>query len=173
MYQVALNCRFSGTPQPTGTQIAAYSLFDAIVREPRDFGLSIFADHRFMETGEWARQPNVELIDVPFQDWSRDRAHLWEQLEFPVHARMRGCSVMHNPITTSPLWRNGCSSVVTLHDLNFHRHPEWFSRAFRLVYAVCAVPGLRRAERVVTISNYVRDQAAESCGGPPGGRRQF
>ena len=161
VHKVALNGRFTGTPQPTGTQTAAYSLFEALVREPRDCELVLFADERFLSVRDWAGHPGVQLIGVPFQDWSRERAHFWEQVQFPVLARRHGCRVAHHPITTSPLWHNGVKSIVTLHDLNFYRHPEWFSRAFRLVYALCAVPGLKRAHRVVTISDYVRDQARE------------
>lgn len=161
MQFIALNGRFSGTPQPTGTQTAAYQLFDAIVREPRQVELVVFADSRFKGVAEWKDIPGLRFVETPFQDWSRGRAHRWEQLELPIAARRMGCDIVHHPITTNSLWHNGCKSVVTLHDLNFYRHPEWYSRAFRLVFAVCAVPGLKRANRVVTISNYVRDQAHE------------
>jgi glycosyltransferase involved in cell wall biosynthesis len=161
MHRVALNGRFSGTPQPTGTQTAAYQMFDAIVREPRDMELVIFADSRFAGVRDWADVPLTRLVETPFQDRSRNSAHIWEQFELPMLARKFGCAVVHHPITTCSLWKNGRRSVVTLHDLNFYLHPEWYSKAFRLVYAICAVPGLKRAERVVTISNYVRGQASE------------
>jgi len=158
---IALNGRFTGTAQPTGTQTAAYGLFDAIIREPRERPVVVFADPRFWAVGEWKKVPNTTLIETPFQDWSRHKAQLWEQFVFPRLSRHHGCALAHHPITTCPFWVARIKTVVTLHDLNFYRHPEWYSRSFRLAYRFCAVPGLRRAERVVTISNYVRQQALD------------
>lgn len=166
MRKVGFNGRFSGTKQPTGTQTAAFQLFDAIIRRERHVEIVIFADSRFPGIETWKSAPNVRWVETPFQDWSRNRAQLWEQVNLPLDARSHGCSIVHHPITTSPVWRNGTKSVVTLHDLNFYRHPEWYSKAFRLAYAFCAVASVKRAERVVTISNYVCEQAKESFGIP-------
>ncbi len=62
-------------------------------------------------------------------------------------------------MTTSPTWKRGVRSIVTLHDLNFWLHPEWYSRSFRAVYRMTALPGLRSAEAVVAVSDYVRAKA--------------
>jgi len=160
--KVALNCRFSGTFQPTGTQTAAFALFDAIVRLPeRDCHLIIFADPRFPGVAQWADVRDVTLVSVPFTGWSRARAQFWEQFILPGLCRKMQCTVAHHPITTSPAIARGVKNVVTLHDLGFLKHPEWFSRSFRAVYAFTALPGLMRAWRVVTISDFVRDEAGE------------
>src|SRR5476649_94252 len=74
---IALNGRFSGTKQPTGTQTVAYNLFDAIVRSPREVDLTIFADSRFLSIAAWKDFPGVRWIEVPFQDWRRSVAQLW------------------------------------------------------------------------------------------------
>lgn len=161
MLRVALNGRFSGTPQPTGTQTVAFQLFDAILREESSVEFVIFADSRFPGIRAWKTLPNLRWIEVPFQDWSHAHAQIWEQLSFPRLAWDAGCQIAHHPITTCPIWKHGLRQVVTLHDLNFYRHPEWYSRAFRMVYAVDAVTGLKRADRVVTISDYVCKQAAK------------
>src|SRR5437667_2673365 len=159
---VALNGRFSGTLSPTGTQIAAFQLFDAIVRAPaRQILLTIFADPAFPGVMEWKNAPRVRFVEVPFSRWSRGRAQLWEQLALPGLCIGFGCRVAHHPITTSPLVKRRVKSIVTLHDLNFLLHPEWYTRRFNTVYHVSALPGLRRAELVVAVSNYVRDQAAQ------------
>ena len=152
--RVALNGRFTGTPQPTGTQTAAGNLFGHIVSAPGDCEFVIFADSRFPGADAWKRFPRVTFVETPFQDWSRGRAQLWEQFQLPALARRWRCSIVHHPINTSPALC-GAKTVVTLHDLNFLRHPDWYSRKFRLVYSLCTLPGLRRAARVVTISNYV------------------
>jgi glycosyltransferase involved in cell wall biosynthesis len=165
MNAVALNCRFSGTLQPTGTQTAAFALFDAIVRLPeRECPLVIFADPKFPGVAAWEQVRDVTLVPVSFSDWSRGKAQFWEQLVLPRLCRKMGCAVAHHPITTSPFLTRGVKNVVTLHDLNFLTHPEWYSRAFRAVYSFTALPGLMRAARVVAISEYVRQQAATRLG---------
>lgn len=164
MPRVALNGRFTGTPQPTGTQIASFQLFNAILREPGETEFVVFADSRFPGAEEWPCLPRVTFIETPFQNWSRGRSQLWEQFQSPLLARHHRCRIMHHPMTTSPAWQNGIRNIVTLHDLNFLLHPEWYSRSFRTVYDLCALPGMRRCSRVVTISNFVRNQASEVLG---------
>lgn len=155
MTRIALNGRFTGTPQPTGTQTAALGLFDAILRASSDEEFVVFADSRFPGVAAWRDLPRVTLVDTPFQDWSRGRAQMWEQFRLPGLCRRHRCGIVHHPINTSPALGSGARAVVTLHDLNFLRHPDWYSRRFRLIYSLCALPGLRRAARVVTISRYV------------------
>jgi len=159
MSRVALNGRFSYALQPTGTQTVAYHLFDAIIRSSRDFEIVVFADPAFPGISEWGSVPKTKLIPVPFHEWSRSRAQLWEQLVLPWRCRREGCEIAHHPINTSPAFSPGVKSLVTLHDLNFLLHPEWYTRSFCLAYQMCALPGFQRADRVVAISDYVKDQA--------------
>lgn len=168
MLRVAFNGRFSGTRQPTGTQTVAFALFDAIIRADRP-GVEIvaFADPRFSGIDAWREIPGTTLVDVPFQDWSRGRAQLWEQFVFPFASRSHRCSIAHHPIMTSPIFRNGLRSVVTLHDLNFYHHPEWFSWKIRAVFGVTAIPGLHLADRVVVISDYVLEDTRRTLRIPP------
>jgi len=171
MKRLALNGRFTGNPQPTGTQKAAFQLFDHILRRNRDFEFTVFADSRYPGVAAWRDLPRTNLVETPVQDWSKAQAQLWEQTTLPRLCAKHRCDVAHHPITTSPLWTNGCKSVVTLHDLNYYLHPEWYSLSFRLAYAACATPGLRRADRVVAVSNYVFNQARDLLHLPAEGLR--
>ncbi|MFQ3671758.1 MAG: glycosyltransferase family 1 protein [Verrucomicrobiia bacterium] len=153
MATVALNGRFSGTLRPTGTQTASFQLYDAMLRtgDGRHRWV-VFADPEFPGVAEWAGLTGVELKEVPFVRMGRARAQAWEQLEFVRLAKRYGAEVAHHPMTTCPAWSPGLPAVVTLHDLNFLLHPEWFSWRFRMAYRWLALPGLRRAARVVGIS---------------------
>jgi glycosyltransferase involved in cell wall biosynthesis len=157
--KVALNCRFSGTLQPTGTQTAAFQLFDAILRAQRSIELVIFADARFPGVEAWKTIPAIHFVSVPFQNWSRGRSQLWEQFQLPRLCRQWKCGLAHHPISTNPVWHHGCKSVVTLHDLNFYLHPEWFTRGFRWVQNLAIIQSSRYAQRIVAISKYVCDHA--------------
>lgn len=164
---LALNGRFSGTAQPTGTQTVAFHLYDAMIRAERKRPIIVFADPRFNGVAAWADIPNTTVIAVPFQDWSRYRAQIWEQISFPLLTRRYNCALAHHPITTCSAWQAGVKTVVTLHDLNFYIHPEWFSRSFRLFLRLTALPGIRRAVSVVTISEYVRGHILKYLHLPP------
>lgn len=168
MVRVALNGRFSYALQPTGTQTVAYHLFDAIVRSPREFEVVVFADPAFPGVAAWGDCAGTRLVPVPFHRWSRSRAQLWEQVVLPWLCHVHGCGLAHHPMNTSPAVSWGVKRIVTLHDLNFLLHPEWYTRSFCLAYRVCALPGLRKADRVVAISDYVRDGAREVLKIPPG-----
>ena len=163
MDPIALNGRFSGTREPTGTQVASFQLFDAILREagPRenDQRFVVFADKRFPGAEHWSQLPGVTFVQTPFRDWGKARSHFWEQFLAASLARRHGCRLMHHPMNTSPAFPGGIDHIVTLHDLNFLLYPEWYARSFRLIYGICAMPGLRHNRSVVTISEYVHKQA--------------
>ena len=162
--RVALNGRFSGTLQPTGTQTAAFHLFDAIVRAPRRVELVIFADRLFPGVADWASVPGVELVPVPFSKWRRASAQLWVQFALPRAARQHGCGLAHHPINDPPRLRGVIRHLVTVHDLNFLHHPEWFGRKYRLWLRATAVPGIQAADHVVAISDYVLHDVRDTLG---------
>ena len=162
--RVGLNGRFSGTLKPTGTQIASFHLFDAIIRGERDFPVVIFADEKFPGVAAWRAIPRTRFVDVPFSRWRRSVAQLWEQFVLPVRARRAGCTVLHHPMTTCPRWRDGVRQVVTVHDLNFFHHPEWVSRAFRCWLSAVAVPAIKNADHIAVISDYVLADVRRTLG---------
>ena len=161
---VGLNGRFSGTLKPTGTQVTSFHLFDAILRGERDFDAVIFADEKFPGVAAWRTIPRTKFVDVPFSRWRRFVAQMWEQIVLPVRARKAGCTVLHHPMTTCPLWRNGIKQIVTVHDLNFFHHPEWVGRAIRCWFSMVAVPAIKRADHIATISDYVLDDVRRTLG---------
>src|SRR5471032_752095 len=99
---VALNGRFSGTLQPTGTQTVAFHLFDSIVKSTREFSLVIFADPTLKGVAEWADYPGTEIRAVPFSRWPRMKSQLWEQTLLPIEVRRSRCDLVHHPIVTCP-----------------------------------------------------------------------
>jgi glycosyltransferase involved in cell wall biosynthesis len=159
--RIALNGRFTGSKQPTGTQKVAFHLFDQILRRNRDFEFVVFADSLFPGVKAWEKLPNTLFVETPLQDWSTAHGHLWEQLQLPRYCHHYGCTFAHHPTTTSPAKKGNCKSLVTLHDLNYYSHPKWYSASFRAAYGYCATRGLKQADKVVAVSNYVFNQARE------------
>ncbi len=86
----------------------------------------------------------------------------WEQAALPVHARRRGARLILNPANLAPLgWRG---NVVVVHDAVALTHPEWFSRAYRGWHARMLPAVVRRARRVIAVSEFSRAEVAAAVG---------
>ena len=72
--------------------------------------------------------------------------------------RERGLDVLHYPLTV-PVPRADAPKVVTLHDLQHLDLPEMFPRGERAFRRAAWHPSLRRADRVIVISEFVRERA--------------
>ncbi len=71
-------------------------------------------------------------------------------------ARMHGANVIHSTYA-APLG-SSAASVLTVHDVSFLRHPEWFTWRDRLVLNAGVRLSMRRAARVLVPSGHARDE---------------
>lgn len=83
------------------------------------------------------------------------RGHLWEQFSLP--GRLRPGEILWSPANTGPLRVR--DQVLTLHDLSWLEHPEWFAPAFALWYRLLLPALARRVKMLLTPSEYVRQKA--------------
>jgi glycosyltransferase involved in cell wall biosynthesis len=81
----------------------------------------------------------------------------------PLRAALEGADVVHYPLTIR-IPRGVRPSVVTLHDVQHLDLPAMFPRAERAFRAAAWHPSLRGADRVIAISEYVRDRAQAQLG---------
>ncbi len=89
---------------------------------------------------------------------------IWEQVELPLLLRKRGNPLLINLCNLAPLaYHNNLVSVL---DLSFHLHPEWFSRPFALLYNFVIPRVARKARQVVTISENSRQDIVQHFGVP-------
>ncbi|MGN6799755.1 MAG: glycosyltransferase family 4 protein [Gaiellaceae bacterium] len=84
----------------------------------------------------------------------------------PLRRHLAGAAVVHFPLTIE-VPRTDLPTVVTLHDLQHLDLPGMFPRAERAFRAALWHGSLRRAERVITISAFVRDRAVARLGLEP------
>jgi glycosyltransferase involved in cell wall biosynthesis len=59
-----------------------------------------------------------------------------------------------------------CAAVLTIHDLSFERHPELMSRRDRLVFRTMVPRSVRRAARVLAVSEWTKQDLVEQYGVP-------
>ncbi|SNR24584.1 Glycosyltransferase involved in cell wall bisynthesis [Maribacter sedimenticola] len=84
----------------------------------------------------------------------RLRNNLWEQIELPLFLKKNGNPLLINLVGIGPIkYKN---KVLTLYDLAFYHHPEWFSFTFRKTYNLLIPISVKNAKRIVTDSEYVK-----------------
>jgi glycosyltransferase involved in cell wall biosynthesis len=86
--------------------------------------------------------------------------HAWEQLVLPLRAR--GARAVLCPANLAPL--AAARAVVVIHDAAPLRHPGWYSRTYATAQRLLLPAIARRAQRVVTVSEFARAELAELLG---------
>ncbi len=87
----------------------------------------------------------------------------WEQTALPRLAREAEADVLFAPAYTSPLLLS-VPCVLTIHDVSFAAHPEWFPRREGLRRRVFTWLSARKAARVLTISEFSKREIAQHLG---------
>lgn len=164
MQRIAINGRFSGTARPTGTQTVAHELVEHITALDQRPEIVLFVDPLLPSVERWRERAGVTVVEVPYAAFGRTRSQLHEQFVLHRRARELRCDLVHHPMNSCPRWPGAVPSLVTVHDLNFHHHPEWYGRAFRGWLEHTMIPGLRRASHVVCISQYVAGDVQRTLG---------
>lgn len=75
--------------------------------------------------------------------------------------------VFHAPAYTAPLWQ-GQPLVLTIHDVVYARHPEWYPARVDPIRQWFYRTSARRAARVITDSSFSRDEIVAAYGLDPG-----
>ncbi len=88
---------------------------------------------------------------------------LWEQVALPRSARGEALDVWFAPAYTAPLAAS-VPLVVTIHDVSFFAHPEWFRMREGLKRRWLCRASARRARAVITISEFSRRELVEQVG---------
>jgi glycosyltransferase involved in cell wall biosynthesis len=77
-------------------------------------------------------------------------------VELPARARRDGLALLHSTYVSPP--RLGVPSVLSVHDVTYLTHPEWFSRRDLVVLTVGVGLSIRRAAHVITGTASARSQ---------------
>ncbi|WP_263261185.1 glycosyltransferase family 1 protein [Pseudomonas sp. RIT-PI-S] len=93
------------------------------------------------------------------QEIGRHRGHLWEQLDLPAYLRRHGQPWLLSLCATAPLFYP--RQVVTHHDITYIRHPESYSWAFRTAYRLMTPLMLKKAQALITVSEFSRREISE------------
>jgi glycosyltransferase involved in cell wall biosynthesis len=90
----------------------------------------------------------------------------WEQRTLPRLAARAGADVLFAPAYSGPLFP-GMPMVVTIHDVSFAAHPEWFGPREGLRRRVTTRATAWRARRVLTVSDFSKREIVRCFGTDP------
>ncbi|HEU5382606.1 MAG TPA: glycosyltransferase family 1 protein [Ktedonobacteraceae bacterium] len=114
------------------------------------------------------RHPHMHFVAANWPEAKPAARVAWEQVALPALIRRRGIQVFHSPANVLPeLLPRHCAGVVTLHDLAFWRMPEVLTRSKRVYHRTFTVRSLRRASRIIAVSDSTSRDATELLGIAP------
>ena len=90
----------------------------------------------------------------------------WEQTRLAAAFTADEPDVVFAPAYTAPL-RVRTPVVVTIHDISFETHPEWFSWREGVRRRWFTRQAARRASRIIAVSGFTRDELVTHLGTPP------
>jgi alpha-1,3-rhamnosyl/mannosyltransferase len=117
----------------------------------------LLAEHVDLELLTDASLPHLDagLPEHALRTPPPGHAALWLQWSAPRWLAKNRVDLFHCPWYGLP-FRQPVPMVVTIHDLTFEHHPEWFSRAHQLTYRTQARHAARTARAILTVSEHVR-----------------
>lgn len=99
------------------------------------------------------RRENVHLVHMPSANPMKRL--LWQ---LPSLAKRHDLDILHCQYILPPVL--SCAGMVTIHDVLFETHPEYFERMFRLRSRILMRYSARRAAHVFTVSDYSKSEIA-------------
>ena len=109
------------------------------------------------------KQPAVEVSNVFTTLTAPGNGTLWEQRTLPQLVRRARADVLFAPAYTSPI-RCPVPVVVTIHDVSFAAHPEWFAWREGFRRRTVARMSAMRAARVIADSEFSKHEIAARLG---------
>ena len=139
-----------------GTESYAAGLIGGLARIDHEDEFIVFLNR---EAEGWSLPLASNLIRVvcPVRAVSRIGRHCYEQLHLPRLLKRWRVDVVHSLGYVAALWAR-CPSVVTVHDANFRALAGQMSWPRRTALDLLVRGSLRRAQGVITVSEFARSQ---------------
>ncbi len=111
------------------------------------------------ETKEWAEKiaPMMRKVVCPVTGSNRQRRYFFEQLKLPRLVEEHKVDILHSLGYTTPLFTS-FPTVVTVLDLNFKAFGQSMPLKRRLALSFFVRRAIQRSQRVITISNFSRQE---------------
>jgi len=107
-----------------------------------------------------AKFKQTEFVQLDFKASNRYARIIREQLELPFKVRKSGVDVLWSAGYTAPFF-SACPQAVTIHDMQYKRHPEDLSFLARCVSDVLIRMACLRCDSVIAVSQFTKNEIIE------------
>lgn len=134
-----------------GSRTHCLELFSRVIEIGTDFDFIVFAEQldALRDFNDSFTSANCTLVEM--KNGGPIKRLLWD---LPRLARSFECDLLHTQYIL-PVWM-GCCGAVTIHDVLFETHPEYFHAAFRWRSHLLVKMSARRSRIVFTVSDFSR-----------------
>jgi glycosyltransferase involved in cell wall biosynthesis len=162
--RVGLNLLYLVPGEVGGSEIYARELIAALGAAEPEWEFVVFCGREAAEVLPDESWPaNVRVHPLAFDARNKPKRLAWELLRLPGIAKREEIDLMHSLGQTTPWW--GCGTrVVSILDLIYHHYPATFPKAAQKGLEFVIPRGMRRADRIVSISAATADDLAASYG---------
>lgn len=139
-----------------GSRTHCLELFSRVIEITLECDFVLFLDQpsTLLQFSSSFSQPNVRVVRMPHAPaaWRLVR-------QLPELARREQLDLLHTQYIAPPL--SPCRTVVTVHDILFESHPQYFGKLFVARSRALVRRSTRRSAEVFSVSEYSRHQIAE------------
>lgn len=164
---IGVNTLFLIPGEVGGSQTYFCQTLDAICRNHEQFRITLFTNlenHIYLQS-LFDKYRQVHFSNLNFKATHRYVRIVREQIELPFKVKQAGVDVLWSPGCTAPAISH-CPQVLTIHDMQYKRHPEDLSQMARVTTEVLIKIACFRVHRFLTISEFSKSEIMRFTGIP-------
>ncbi|MCW1891650.1 MAG: glycosyltransferase family 4 protein [Candidatus Uhrbacteria bacterium] len=159
---IGIDASRANKPKKTGVEWYAFHLIEELKK------LTVGDKHQW---ALYTREPLTGDLAVLPENWYEVRAgwwpkYLWTQARMSWEMMRRPADVLFVPAHVLPPIRPE-KSVVTIHDVGFHRMPHLYNKRQRLYHEATTKDIVRTGARIITVSEFCGREIVELYGADP------
>jgi glycosyltransferase involved in cell wall biosynthesis len=168
--RIGINTLFLVPGDVGGTEVYLRKIMLAIAETHPGDSLILFTslDNDSLLREELGAFHQVEFVKLPFSSANRPLRIIVEQLYLPFKVLGRGIDILWSPGYTAPFF-SPSPQVVTIHDLQYKRHPEDMKWIERITFDILVTLACKRSESIITVSEFSRREIID-CQMAAGGK---
>ena len=163
--KIAINLLYLIPDHVGGTQTYAISLIQALAKVDTENEYILFVNRESANL-EIVDAPNFRRVICPVLARRREMRYAYEQLILPKLLDRHQINLVHSLGYVCPL-NVSCANIVTIHDLNYHALRDSMTPGKRLLLGWFVRQSARRADHILTVSEFSRGQIIQFLGIDP------
>jgi glycosyltransferase involved in cell wall biosynthesis len=148
--RIAIDAR-SLCGEQTGVGTYTSNLLEQILAMDSAVTVLLIADRR-LPAAPWMAMDRIKARTTAFP-WRNN--FLWSNVALRKQLSKRTCDLFHGPGYTLPL-RPPAPSVLTVHDISYEAHPEWYSYRYGALRRAWYRLSAQHADFILTVSEFSR-----------------